>query len=464
MIDAQNSRDIIASIITPPGEGGIGAIRVAGENARDFCNQFIGWQTAPEAFHLSYTRFQSNSDSPPLDEIMAVWMPNGHSYTGDEQVELFTHGGRVVLNQILRALYSAGARPAEPGEFTRRAFLNGRIDLARAEAVAELISAKSDFAYRAARDNLFGRTSDIVDSLREKLVRIIAMLEANVDFPEEDIQPDEYNELLELCDATGNTLHMLVQSYAGGAIIRDGFRIALCGAPNAGKSSLFNALVKKRRAIVSETPGTTRDYLSEWISLDGYAIELSDTAGLREDADEIEREGISFSHELINRAHLALWVADTAQQTFLDQLNTAPFINFKCPTIIVFNKIDSLTTGRAPIPLDTLTINDRPYRSISISCKTGQGISDLERAISEMLNTSAGSTDEYIVTSERHMRKFADAASALQLTHHGLTEHKSPELVAFDARQALTALDEITGRVYTDEVLDVIFSSFCVGK
>lgn len=447
--------DIIAAIITPPGEGGLGAIRCAGSGARALCAPFLRWTTSPEPFHLTHTIFSIPSASTPLDEVMAVWMPAGKSYTGDEQVEIFTHGGRIVLQQVLRALFDAGARPAEPGEFTRRAFLSGRIDLTRAEAVAELISAKSEFAYGAARDNLFGETAGVVERLRERLTELAAELEANVDFPEEEIQPDDYQRLVVSCRRLAVEVLSLADSYRRGAVVRDGFKVALAGRPNAGKSSLFNALLGRHRALVSETAGTTRDYLSEWITLGGFAVELIDTAGLRDSAERLERAGQELSRTLIDAAHLTLWIVDSAESEWGAECHNDLSSYVDRNILVVVNKID----------LGGATTNLASAGDIRISCKTGAGLSELEGLLLAQIEALApDQTDGMVVTSERHHRKLLAAHEALERARTGLEHRLSPELIAFEVGQARNALDEITGAVYTDDLLERIFSKFCIGK
>jgi tRNA modification GTPase len=460
-----SGNELIASIITPPGEGGIGAIRVAGAGSREFCAGFLAWNSSDtdttSPFYLKLTKFIIPESGEVLDEVMAVWMPSGKSYTGDEQVEIYCHGGRVVLLNVLRALYAAGARAAEPGEFTKRAFLAGRIDLTKAEAVAEMIAANSQRSYSAARDNLLGQTSQEVERLRSLTVKLAATFEAQVDFPEEEIDPDEHDSLIKDVTLIRESIQNLVNSYRAGIVIRDGFKIALCGRPNAGKSSLFNALLKKNRAIISSTPGTTRDYLSEWIELGGFAIEITDTAGLRTTTNEIEVAGQKFASELANASDMALWLVDCSYESWRDDI--ADDILPETTTIVACNKID--LPGASPSDLPVATCGGRNCEAISISCKTEQGIEELERRILAKIESALeDQTDGKVVTNERHKEKLAEALESLQAVSDGLDNHVSPELVAFDLKAVLRSLDEITGKVYTDDLLEVVFSSFCIGK
>ncbi|MCH9032134.1 MAG: tRNA uridine-5-carboxymethylaminomethyl(34) synthesis GTPase MnmE [candidate division Zixibacteria bacterium] len=459
-------KEIIAAIITPPGEGGVGAIRVAGDGALALCAPFLNWgerkdgsgggSDTPEAFMMRYSPFAKSPGGEALDETLAVWMPRGKSYTGDEQVEIFCHGGMIVLRSILQTLFDAGAKPAEPGEFTKRAFLNDRIDLTRAEAVAEMISAKSEFALGAARDNLFGKTGDLIKSMRERLVTLLATLESYVDFPEEEIDSDDYDLLLSICEEVTGTLSALIDSYRGGALIRDGFKIALAGRPNAGKSSLFNALLRKNRAIVSQSPGATRDYLSEWITLGEFTVMITDTAGLRETSEEIESQGQNFAKRILSEANLTLWLVDSSIDSWPTDAKSDLSEADLARTLIVANKTD-LAHKEFGIELNVKTY--------PLSCKTGEGLAELEKIVLEfILKSMPDQTDGLIVTSERHLNKFREALGQMRLVMEGIAEKKSPELIAFDARQATRALDEITGVVYTDDILEQIFSKFCIGK
>lgn len=471
--------EIIAAIITPPGEGGVAAVRIAGSGSVKLCSALLNWSetTAPSPFHLQYTNFDSQSENHessterPLDEVMAVWMPEGHSYTGDEQVEIFCHGGQHAAPNILQALFKAGARAAEPGEFTRRAFLSGRIDLTRAEAVAEMIGAKSDFAYRAARDNLFGRTAEVVNDLRDNIMNLAATLEASIDFPEEGLDTTDLSAALAILEKTKNSLSKLISSYSAGSIIRDGFHVAICGRPNAGKSSLFNVLLNRTRAIVSETPGATRDYLSEWIQLQGVAVELSDTAGLTEIganvtsdvSANIESQSQSFSREKIENADLLLWVVDSADKQWRKELkiDLAEWPGDK--TLLAFNKSD--LQGESVADSDSYSCNGRIYPSVSISCQSGEGIELLREKLTQNVSSRlSDQTDGLTVTNLRHKQKMEQALALLSEVRENMLQDQSPELLAFDVRQAQKALDEITGVIYTEETLGAIFANFCVGK
>ncbi len=463
----EKHNDLIAAVITPPGEGGIGAIRVAGHNACRFCEQFLKFvaqHTDPwAAFTMRLAHFVEPSsnqhESAVIDEVLAVWMPEGKSYSGDEQVELFCHGGQIVLQKIMRALTTSGEiRHAEPGEFTKRAFLAGRIDLTKAEAVAEMIAAKSEFAYDAARRNLFGAVASEVDSLKQKITHAAAMCEAYIDFPEEDIDPDDYQLMCAELRAVSDSIGKLIESYRGGHIIRDGFTIAICGRPNAGKSSLFNILLKKNRAIVSPQAGTTRDYLTEWITLGGYAVALSDTAGMREGAEHVEAIGQQFAMEVAQKADTILWLVDVSDPNWRESADTDIPSMLRARTFIVGNKIDLMTdTGIANNQTDIMFAR--------ISCASGVGIAELEsKLIAEIARRAPDQTDGLVITSERHAQKLQIAADALTRASDGLTQKRSPELVSFELRHAIVALDEITGRVYTDDLLGVIFAKFCVGK
>lgn len=386
-------------------------------------------------------------------------MPRGKSYTGQDQVEIYCHGGRQVVKQIQQEIVADGARVAEPGEFTRLAFLAGRIDLTRAEAVAEIIEANTDSSHRAALDHLLGRYQEHVNGLRESLIDLIAEVEVSVDYPEEDIEPSEQNRLLAMLDDTLKGLKELADTYRGGRIINEGFRIAISGRPNAGKSSLFNLLLKQERALVTPTPGTTRDYLAEWIELEGFKVNIVDTAGLRTAGGAIEKAGQREAKKILAGAHLILWMIDLSQKGWEDHLTKDIKALGKSPIILVGNKIDLVSnTAKTPAEADGKQLS-------RVSCKTGKGIKQLKLAMVEQISGSLPDlTSGVMVTSARHKQKLSAAIKSLRVARKNIVKNETPELTAFDLRQAVAAVDEITGKVYSEEILGRIFSKFCIGK
>jgi len=452
--------DTIVAIITPPGEGGIAALRLAGPKSLTLLNRFYR-----PAYHkhkqfnpflLRYGYFTS-LEGDIIDEVTAVYMPAGDSYTGLEQAEIFCHGGRQVVRMLLDELVRAGARPAEPGEFTKLAFLNGRIDLTRAEAVADMVAANTEVSLRVSREHLLGAFSRHIDNLRKELIKVIADVEASIDFPDEEIVAPENTELLAALDNILEKIAELAASYTGGKIVREGFQIAIGGRPNAGKSSLFNLLLKQERALVNPTPGTTRDYLSEWIDLEGIAVNLIDTAGLREKGSVIEKSGHERALKIFENSDLILWLADLSSRGWKNRLKEDLKRLEKNIIILVGNKIDLVIDCRK-------TIKDYP-EMLPVSCLTGAGLKKLKSELLKRINEKMPDlTSGMVVTSARHKQKLEQAIKHIKTAREKIEKDESPEFTAFDLNQATKALDEITGKVYNEQILEEIFSRFCIGK
>lgn len=339
----QFDNDTIVAVITPPGEGGIAALRLAGPQSRVYLARFFHPSQSdtnePVPFLLRYGQFVSVKRDF-LDEVTAVYMPHGKSYTGLEQVEIFCHGGRQVVRLILEELVAAGARMAEPGEFTKLAFLNGRIDLARAEAVAELIAANTQSSYEASREHLTGAYSEHVTRVRNDIVAVMSEIEAAIDFPEEEITPANRTQLNAQLEALSSQIRRLIESYSAGRIIKEGFKVVIAGRPNAGKSSLFNLLLKHERALVNPAPGTTRDYLSEWVDIEGVAVNLIDTAGIRERGGKIERMGQERAKGIMKLADLVVWIVDIASPNWRTAFGRDVGTLGHKSILLVGNKID----------------------------------------------------------------------------------------------------------------------------
>lgn len=466
--DCQKKKDVaysdtIVAVITPPGEGGIAALRLAGRDSLSiFGKFFVAAQdsAALDPFVMRIGRFVS-SQGDCLDEVTAVYMPKGKSYTGLEQVETFCHGGRHIVRMILQELIEAGARPAEAGEFTKLAFLNGRIDLAKAEAVAELIAANTETSFRAAREHFLGAYSEHIDRIREELIGLLAEIEVEIDFVEEEIDSTETERKVATADQIMAKVEKLLKSYDGGRIVKEGFRIVIGGRPNAGKSSLFNLVLQQERALVDRVAGTTRDYLSEWIDLGGFAVNLIDTAGLRKGGGSIERQGQAKANEVIKEANLLLWLVDLSTDNWQSELaqDLKQLANY--PTLVIGNKVDLLgkSTGDQPPERQVQSVR------LQISCRTGQGLSELKELLSKQISEEIPDlTSGQVVTSARHKQKLSKTIRSLKLARRKMKTGESPELTAFDLRQAVLALEEITGRIYTEDILGEVFSRFCVGK
>lgn len=457
--EASSAQDTVAAIITPPGEGGIAAIRLAGPKSVQILKT-VFWPRAettpgePTPFLMRFGKYV-NRAGEQLDEILAVFMPEGKSYTGLDQVEIFCHGGRQVVKVILSDLLERGARAAEPGEFTKLAFLNGRIDLAKAEAVAELIAANTDSSYMTSRDHLLGRYTEHIETLRTSLISLLADIEATLDFPEEHLETTELSANLAKIARIESELEKLAASYQGGRIVREGYRVVLGGRPNAGKSSLFNLMLQQERALVHTEAGTTRDYISEWIDLGGFAVNMIDTAGLRTDGAEVEKQGQEKAEQLMGSSDLVLWVVDLTSRNWMEHLQGDLASIKQKNHIVVGNKSDLLDSKVA----------DRSGEMILLSCKTTAGLIDLEAAMIESVNRSMPDlTSGLVVTSARHQQKISAALESLSSAREKMGSPDQIELAGYDVRESVRALEEITGRVYTEDILESIFTSFCVGK
>ncbi len=439
------STDTIAAIATPPGSGAIAVIRMSGSQATAVLQACIGKVTQPRRATLAYVR---DSQGLVVDEVVATYFAAPASYTGEDVVELSCHGGMLVTRRVLERLLQCGARPAEPGEFTRRAFENGRMDLTRAEAVMDVINAGSDLALRAAQNQLHGAIFRKVEAAADRLISVAAHVEAYIDFPEEDIAPDTTQELVEAVDAVCAELRLLLATADEGRLLREGIRTAIVGAPNVGKSSLLNMLLGYERAIVSSTAGTTRDTIEESVSLGGLRLRLIDTAGLHESTDAIERAGMERSRRAGAEADLVLEVADA----------TLPPARAELPQ----------TTAQHILLLNKCDLPEHPdwagADALRISCRTGQGQEALAAAITALFLHGGGEPDTLAAINTRHRYALQQALDYLAAARAGLLGGLSPELTDIDLRAALDALGSISGRVDTEDILTRVFATFCLGK
>ncbi len=453
--------DTIVAIVTPPGQGGVAIVRAVGPGSLHILSQCFraksGSKVTFRPFQMKYGLFTSPAGEP-IDEVLVVFMPHGHSYTGLEQIEIYCHGGRQVARTIMDTCVELKARPAEPGEFTKLAFLNGRIDLAQAEAVAEIITADTASSYRASREHLLGAYGEHVDTLRNELVAIMSEVEATIDFPEEEITLADRRQLIVTVDSLRGRLSELIMSYQTGRIVRDGFRIVIAGRPNAGKSSLFNLLLKQERALVNPTAGTTRDYLSEWIDFDGLAVNLIDTAGTRASGGKIERLGHERSRDLVKSADLVLWVVDISSRGWRKNLTSDMETLSTHSVICVYNKVDLYHD-------EHLVIDETKPSGCSISCTTRKGVRMLRQILADLIRERIPDmTSGVVVTSARHKQKLSASLKRINEARQKINQDESPEIVSFHLRNAIAALDEITGKIYTEEILERIFGKFCIGK
>lgn len=440
--------DTIAAIATAPGRGGIGVIRLSGPKALDIGKALTG-QTSFTPRLAHYARFV-DSDTSVLDDGLLLFFPGPHSFTGEDVVEIQGHGGPVVLNLLLQRCFALGARQARPGEFSERAFLNDKLDLVQAEAIADLINAQTQTAARQARASLSGTFSDAINELATAMVGLRVYVEAAIDFPEEEIDflsEGHVSQRLALILEQGRQLR---HSARQGALIRNGATVVLAGRPNAGKSSLLNTLAGDQIAIVTDQPGTTRDVLREHIELEGVPIYLTDTAGLRESDDHIEQEGVRRAHSAMAKADLIVHLIDDSSS------EPEQTLTIEGPVLRVLNKID--LTGRQPGREHAETVP-----TVAISTRTGEGLPSLKETLLMMIGLETGS-DTVFSARERHLTALDDTLAILTEAEQQFLASGAGELLAEDLRQAHNTLGEITGKMSSDELLGEIFSSFCIGK
>jgi tRNA modification GTPase len=440
--------DTIAAIATAPGRGGIGVVRVSGRSLLPFAKSLCGAE--PEARRARFTRFLAE-DGVPIDEGLLLYFPAPKSFTGEDILELQGHGGPVVMRMLLGRCIELGARLAEPGEFSRRAFLNGRMDLAQAEAVADLIEASTEQAARSAVRSLGGEFSRRVAALRDELIDLRMLVEATLDFPEEEIDFLERARAFERLDSISEHLVAVLRTARQGALLRDGLRVVLAGPPNVGKSSLLNTLAGDERAIVTDIAGTTRDVLRETIQIEGVPLHIIDTAGLRATDDPVERIGVERSWREITNADVVVLLSDVQGED--DSADVDSHVPPAVPRLRVINKID--LSGQPP---GRSVIDSRP--TIRLSARTGEGV-DLLRAELLALAGWQQSGEDVFIARERHLAALRTAAVHVD---NARVLGGALDLFAEELRLAHDALGEITGEFTPDDLLGVIFSRFCIGK
>jgi tRNA modification GTPase len=455
-----SEQDTICAVSTPPGEGGIGIIRISGGMAAGIAIKIFkprrdkNLLTAP-SHSLHYGHVVDPASGETVDEALLSVMRAPSTYTREDVIEIHCHGGMMPLWRTLGLCISAGARQAEPGEFTKRAFLNGRIDLAQAEAVMDIIRAKTDLSLRAANEQLLGGLSGEIAALRDRLLSLIAAVEAGIDFPEEDIETGTGQPLAEEADGLLAAVDSLLSGYAYGRILRDGFATAIVGKPNVGKSSLLNALLKQNRAIVTEVPGTTRDVLEEYLNIAGVPLKILDTAGIRHSHDIVEQEGVRRSIGAIGSADIVLFVLDGSQPLTTEDQRVMDEVKGK-HVIAIINKSD------LPRKLEHLRKSDT---QVSVSCLTGEGLEDLKSAISDRVKQGTISSREHVwAVNQRHRTALEQTKESLQKALESITSGLSPEFISVDLRGALDSLGLIIGATYTEDILERIFNDFCIGK
>jgi len=452
--EQESANDTICAIATPPGAGGLGIVRVSGLRVQEIAKHLLG--RLPQPRYATLANFPADSGEA-IDSGIVLYFPGPASFTGEDVMELQGHGGPFVLQQIMQRILDLGARAARPGEFSERAFLNDKLDLAQAEAIADLIESSTDAAARAAQRSLQGVFSQQINSLQTSLTQIRVFVEAAIDFPDEEIDFLAESDVLQRLDKASLQLTELLQEARQGRLLRDGIVLAIIGRPNAGKSSLLNALSGQDSAIVTEIPGTTRDVLREQIELDGIPVHLADTAGIRETSDRIEAEGVRRARLALESADLALLVEDvTAPPDEHDDLALELPPNVGC--IRIANKVD---LGAESYRQQKEQGGEMP--DLWISAKTGQGIEQLRSRIREAVG-AADHAEGSFSARQRHIDALKRAQHHLASGRDQLQESQAGELLAEDLRLAQRSLGEITGEFLPDDLLGEIFASFCIGK
>ena len=441
--------ETIAAIATPPGKGGVGIVRVSGPNVGAIAMAIIG--KLPAARYAQFADFKDVHHTI-IDSGLALFFPGPNSFTGEDVLELQGHGGPVVMDLLLQAVVAAGARLAKPGEFSERAFLNDKIDLAQAEAIADLIDASSVHAARSATRSLQGEFSQRVNYLLDALIRLRTYVEASIDFPEEEIDFLSDGKVAADLENIAESVAAVLDTAKQGVLLKDGLSIVIAGKPNAGKSSLLNCLSGRESAIVTDVAGTTRDVLREHIQIDGLPLHIIDTAGLRASEDVVEQEGVRRAEHEITQADAIVLVIDSQQTEDPQQQHANIFAQDK-PILVVWNKIDLPNAGRI----------SSAENNIAVSTKTGAGLVELKQALKNIVQYNDNNQHQFIAR-RRHIDALKRAQAFIQQGQHQLANQQAGELLAEDLLQAQTALAEITGAFSADDLLGEIFSSFCIGK
>lgn len=453
-----NEISTIAAVATPPGEGGIAVIRVSGPEAISVCDRvFSGKKTLSECPGYTIAFGKITYENKILDEVLASVMRAPHSYTGEDVVEISCHGGQLITRKVLSAILENGATLAGRGEFTKRAFLNGKLDLSQAEAVIDLIQAETDAAASLSVNQLQGKLSVPIEEMRQNILSLAAHLDAMADFPDEGVDEAENDEIMEKLTELIDGLSTLADKAEQGRLIREGINTVIVGKPNVGKSSLLNALSGTDRALVTHQAGTTRDVIEEHIRLGDLRLNLFDTAGIRSDAEQIEEMGIQKAKEYIKQADLVFFVIDMSRTFEAEDEEILSLIQDK-NTIFVLNKIDLEKKAALPVKIKAST-------TVSISAKTGIGLKQLEKTVEDMfsLGSIIQKQDETVINM-RHKQAVLEALAALQNALLTLEMGLPADLLSVDMRVALTALGTITGQTVSDEIVEEIFSRFCLGK
>ncbi len=454
--------DTIAAIATPAGEGGVAIARVSGPDAERIAQSIFIRQQGGDGELRSHMLYRGAIRDPqsarPLDDVLLTIMRKPHSYTGEDVVEIHCHGGSFLVRQVLGLVLAQGARHAERGEFTKRAFLNGRLDLTQAEAVLDLIRARTDKAIDLALGQVRGELSRWVGEVRTDLLEILVQVEAAIDFPEEEIELLQRDELLAKILSLREKIRVMTDSYEWARLYREGARVCICGRPNVGKSSLLNALLGEERVIVSPVPGTTRDVIEDSLTLGGVPVVLWDTAGIHDSADEVEQIGVGMSRAHISKADAVIAVLDGSQLLTEEDARFLRGIDGK-KTLAVINKND-LEQRMSPNDLKAI-INSKLV--LSVSARSGNGMDNLKKALRELLLASE-EEPAIALTNVRHKNSLVRSAEALGEAVASMGEMKPPEIIAVSLQEARESLEEVIGTVTNDDILERVFNEFCIGK
>ncbi len=464
------SQETIVALASPSGAGAIAVIRLSGTGALTIAEQVF--QSVSEkslskqkthTIHLGHIVDEGKF----LDQVLLSIFKNPHSYTGEDVIEISCHGSTYIQQQIIQLLLRKGCRMAQAGEFTLRAFLNGKLDLSQAEAVADLISSDNEASHQIAMQQMRGGFSNEIAKLREELLNFASLIELELDFAEEDVEFADRTQFSELLTRIEFVLKRLIDSFAIGNVIKNGIPVAIVGEPNVGKSTLLNALLNEERAIVSEIAGTTRDTIEDELVIGGIGFRFIDTAGIRETKDVVESIGIKKTFEKIEQAQVVLYLVESRKskvESVLPQIKEIKQVHPEKPIIIIFNKIDLLTDIEISEITNVLSTFDFRLSTIFISAKSNIGIDELKNQLLSFVNTGALRNNETIVTNTRHYDSLLKALEEIQKVKFGLQSNLSSDLMAIDIKQALYYFGEITGEVTNDELLGNIFANFCIGK
>lgn len=452
--------DTIVAISTPQGVGGIAVIRISGpDSVAILSNSWRGVNLESIASHTAHLGHIMMDDGNVLDEVVATYFKGPHSFTGEDVVEISCHGSKWIQKEIVKTLVNGGARPAEPGEFTKRAFLNGRIDLAQAEGIIDLISTASRAAHKMAIRQTDGKFSKYFNTLRDQLIELASLLELELDFAEEEVEFADRERLQQLCSTLQEELSRLADSYSAGRVIKEGIPVVIAGMPNAGKSTLLNLLLGEDKAIVTDIPGTTRDVIEDTKEIDGLLFRFADTAGLRFTDNAVEQIGIRRAEERMEKAAIILWVIDISRDVAgqLEMVEEGTRKYTDGIHILVVNKCD--------LPHDDAELQiSRSIPTIKISAKEKESIARIEEILKEEAKGISGMQNDLIISNARHYASIQRSLESLQRVSEGLASMQSADFIAQDLREALHHLSSITGSITAPDLLASIFSRFCVGK